>query len=223
MNSAASSETPLGRDGTAPAAGAAAQDGADSRREALSAWLDGEVEPGAARSIVADLLEPGPARRLYEEWGLVGDAIRSQEVAAGHSPRLCARICEALQDEPALLAPRALPAAARRTASTTRHVASGFAIAAAAAVVVFFAVPQLRGGLDGGAAQTAMQAAQQPGAGATGSAELASIPRGGAARPDAGKRDPRLDPYLRAHRDFSGAGVMPQEAAYLRFGNEGDR
>src|SRR5208283_3948728 len=85
------------------------------------------------------LVRQPASRRQYEDWCMVGDALRSNEVAAQHSPRLCARIAKALQDEPALLAPRAL------STSMKRHLASGAAVAAAMMVLVFVAVPQLRG------------------------------------------------------------------------------
>jgi sigma-E factor negative regulatory protein RseA len=125
---------------------------------------------------------------------------------------LCARINAALQEEPALLAPAALRPAIKR------HLASGFAVAAAVAVLVLVAVPQMRGAggvaeapaIATGGATTTMAAT-----GADAAATLAV-----ASRP---VRNPRLDPYIQAHRDFMGAGVMPAAAVYLRSGNEGER
>jgi sigma-E factor negative regulatory protein RseA len=203
----------------APGAAAIADDAtraALARGEALSAWLDGELDAPAGERQVGTLLQDDEQRQRYAAWCLVGDALRSHEVAAGHSPRLCSRIAAALHDEPALLAPRALPARRLLPAPMARHVASGAAIAAAAAVVVMVALPQLRAGLGG---TTDRPADLQAAAGAPSVPVALSAP--GAAK--GGARDPRLDPYLQAHRDFSGGGVMPAAAVYLRFGSEGER
>jgi sigma-E factor negative regulatory protein RseA len=217
MNSAAQSEST-----SAPAAAPA-----DPRGEELSAWLDGELEAQTAEPLVRELLQPGDGRRQFDEWCLVGDALRSHEVAAGHSPRLCARIAEAINGEPALLAPQALPARRRRPSAMTRHIASGVAIAAAAAVVVLVALPQLRSGSGGPAEQLADRRAPVVQTVDAPAVALASTPAGTVANAMSGgngaNRNPRLDPYIQAHRDFSGAGVMPAAAVYLRFGNEGDR
>jgi sigma-E factor negative regulatory protein RseA len=202
----------------APASGA---DGSARERdgEALSAWLDGELDALSSEALLPRLLQAGAERGRFEQWCLVGDALRSHEVAAGHAPQLCARICAALDDEPALLAPRALPARVQAHSATGRRIASGIAVAAAAAVVAFYALPQLRDAPAPGAvtasAQSAPGAVQAPGAAFT----VANVPGASAA----GKRDQRLDPYIQAHHDFSGNGVMPAAEVYLRFGNEGDR
>ena len=192
--------------GSAPEATAQVSPESGSDAERLSAWLDGELEDPSAGPVVAGLLSRPELQRRYAGWCLVGDALRSHEVLAGHSPALCARISAALQDEPALLAPAALRPAYRR------HLASGFAVAAAAAVLVLVAVPQLRGS---GAVAEAPAIAAAPAAATESPAALALAGRTA--------RNPRLDPYLQAHRDFMGAGVMPAAAVYLRSGSEGDR
>ncbi len=179
--------------------------------ERLSAWLDGELDKQQSAVVMAEMLQRGSGRRQFEEWCLVGDALRSSEVAAGHSPRLCARVAQALQDEPALLAPRALGV------RTRRNLATGFAVAAAAAVVLLVAVPQLRTEVTNGAV-TGGQIARAPGV----TADLASAVAPGSAVAARNGRNPRLDPYIQAHRDFSGVGVMPAAAVYLRSGNEGE-
>jgi sigma-E factor negative regulatory protein RseA len=185
--------------------------------EQLSAWLDGEVAGPAADALMADLLRRGPWKRQFDEWCLVGDALRSQEVLAEDSPLLCARICSALRDEPALLAPQALAPRRARPSAMARHVASGAGIAAAAAVLVFLALPQLRD------ANPAPAGAAVANAGAAGKDAPALALASGAAPVAAPKPNPRLDPYIQAHRDFTGAGVMPAAAVYLRFGNEGEK
>lgn len=183
-----------------------AQARSDDDAERLSAWLDGELETASADPLLDGLLHRPEQRQRYARWCAVGDALRSQEVLAGHSPALCARISAALHDEPALLAPAALRPGIKR------HLASGFAVAAAAAVLVLIAVPQMRGA--GGLTQApAIAARTAPLGEAPAAVALAGRPA----------RDPRLDPYLQAHRDFMGEGVMPAAAVYLRSGGEGER
>ncbi|SPE29937.1 putative Anti-sigma factor [Burkholderiales bacterium] len=194
-----------------------------SEAERLSAWLDGELEANAAEPLVQKLLNGRPLQRQYQSWCMVGDALRSQEVAAEHSPRLCVRISRALQDEPALLAPRALRPGMRR------HLTSAVAVAAAMAVLVLVAVPLLRGNapvaeLTADNAAVRGAASGERNARDVGATEPSALARASAASDDAGAaRHPRLDPYFQAHRDFTAAGVMPAAAVYLRSGNEGDR
>lgn len=196
MNSAPMPQTPA----EVPAPRIAAGDA-----ERLSAWLDGELDDAASATMLNTLLRERALQQRYQGWCVVGDALRSSEVLAGHSPRLCARISQALADEPPLLAPAALRPAFKR------HLASGLAVAAAAVVVVLVAVPQLRGSAPAGDGPASISSVAAPAP----AAELAA-----AARP---VRDPRLDPYLQAHRDFMGSGVMPAAAVYLRSGSEGER
>jgi len=182
--------------------------------ERLSAWLDGELETAETQVLLTRMLRTGDGRRQFEQWCLVGDALRSSEVAAGHSPRLCARVASALQQEPALLAPRALGVRARR------NLATGVAVAAAAAVVLLVAVPQLRTDISSGAVPGAGIASNGAAPGAT---RLASTVADGPAGATRVGHNSRLDPYLQAHRDFSGGGVMPAAAVYLRSGGESER
>ena len=184
--------------------------------ELLSAWIDGELDEHASGPLVASLLDQRDLQHCYAGFNLVGDALRSHEVLAEHSPALCARITAALQDEPALLAPSAL-AAGLRPHLLRRHLASGFAVAAAAAVLVFVAVPQLRSGGGVAAEPSVASSTAADGKAAAGATETAAL---ALARP---ARNPRLDPYIQAHRDFMGSGVMPAAAVYLRSGNEGER
>ncbi len=200
-----------------PAPSAAPAGAATADTERLSAWLDGEVAASEADALAQRLLRDPDWRSRYIDWCAVGDALRSQEVIGGHSPKLCARIARALDSEPALLAPRALPGGARR------HIATGFAVAAAAAVLVFVAVPQLRSGSAG--AGTSADAGTIPG-GAAADKVLAAVDPGVPARNAAAGAhafNPRLDPYIEAHREVTGTGVMPAAAVYLRFGGEGEQ
>jgi sigma-E factor negative regulatory protein RseA len=189
----------------------------DSDVEHLSAWLDGELDERTSTALVAGLLSRPDLQHRYAGWCMVGDALRSREVVAEHSPALCIRISAALQAEPALLAPSALRTGLQPQI-VRRHLASGFAVAAAAAVLVLVAVPQLRSagtGVDSPSMASGSTASTAAAAGGTETAALALASHPG--------RNPRLDPYIQAHRDFMGSGVMPAAAVYLRSGNEGER
>ncbi len=188
---------------------------ADAEAEHLSAWFDGELDPGAAEPVLSGLMQQRPLRQRYQDWCMVSDALRSEEVLAGHSPRLGPRIAEALAHEPALLAPSSLRPQLRR------HLASGFGVAAAAVVLALVAVPQLRNaGTGPGESPALVSSAQAPALAAAlnladpGATALAAAPA---------PHNPRLDPYLQAHRDFMSSGVMPAAAVYLRSSGEGDR
>jgi sigma-E factor negative regulatory protein RseA len=184
---------------------------AGAEAERLSAWLDGEIDSSQGQALLGRLLKEDAWRRQYEDWCMVGDALRSQEVIVQHSPRLCARVARALADEPALLAPRATASGFKR------NLASGAAVAAAAAVLVLVAVPQMRRS----AAVTEMAGSAVPASSALVEPVRAVGPEGSLALV---RRNPRLDPYIEAHQEVTGPGVMPAAAVYLRFGGgEGER
>lgn len=209
--------------------------------EFLSAWLDGEVEPESGHGIAQGLSGNAAWRRRIEDWTWVGDALRSEEVAALHSPQLCSRIVRALEAEPALLAPQALAgsaAPAHRGPSRWGHrAASAGAIAAAAAVLVFVAVPMLRegsgalpgSGVRSGAPMVALAPAPVGGAAAPiqKSETAQAVAMGGPGAGLAGGRaaaqamrpasfDAGWGPYIDAHSDYAGYGVMPAADVILR-------
>ncbi len=173
--------------------------------ERLSEWIDGEADPRANEPLVGELVRSRDWHARYREWHFVGDALRSDEVAAAHCTALCERICAAIEREPAIVAPRAL------APRWQRHFASGVAVAAAAAVIVFVAVPQLRGPAPRSGTDLARSAPP-----AASLAEVTALPQAGAQVP----ANSRLEPYFMAHRDVAPGGVMPAAAVYLRFGND---
>lgn len=204
--------------------------------EFLSAWLDGEVEPESGQGVARDLSANAAWRRRVEDWTWVGDALRSEEVAALHSPRLCARIVRALDAEPALLAPQALvgtvETARRGTSRWSRRAASVGAVAAAAAVLMFIAVPMVRDGGRGFPADgttlasstvSTMASATTVKATSGGTPNRSAMPVS-TRQPDSPQAlamdgmdtqairpasfDPGWSPYLDAHRDYAGFGLM---------------
>lgn len=175
--------------------------GSDADPDALnlSCLLDGELD-GAERQRVLDrLLHDADAQRLWSAMHVVGDAIRSSEVACMHRTQFQARVAACLAREPAVVAPR--PQRMLR-----RMVLPGAAVAAAAAVLMVVAVPQLREGATDQAPLTATATKALPVAARD--PDSAVITASVSSRP--------IQPYLQAHREFAQGGVLPPSTAYLR-------
>ena len=180
---------------------------ADRRRLTLSALLDGERD--AADDGCALWRDDPQARRDWHRWNLIGDAMRSAELATppARDAEFLARLRERLADEPVVVAPAPLasaPAAPRRRARwmVPAATAAGFVAAAAAVVVLRVQAPDPAAGpvMASGAAPAAGVLAVRGGPPASGARE--------AAAPDGTLiRDARLDSYLRAHRDMRGAAI----------------
>jgi sigma-E factor negative regulatory protein RseA len=118
----------------------------DADREAISALMDGELdraEDAAQRRTYLDrLCSDDGAREDWVLWHVAADALRSTEVAALHAPAFSARLAQALEAEPVIMAPNALQSQRRLM---SRVVLPGAAAAAAVAVLAFVAVPMLQG------------------------------------------------------------------------------
>lgn len=98
--------------------------------ESISAWVDGEAR------IHADDLDSPYGRQVWDTYHLIGDVMRSNELALTPSERFYARVSTAIDTEPAIVAPR------RKTPSVVTRVGlSGLAVAAAVASVVWVALP----------------------------------------------------------------------------------
>lgn len=206
----------------------------DAVRSALSALADGEAAGADTAALTAAWAADGEMRRDWHAWHLIGDALRSDELAGrGDGAAFLARVRARLDDEPVVIAPAPLPAPAPiddrvRTPAAAGHrrlhrrwggglaVAAGFA-AVAAVLVGLEGVP---GGADAGT-----PLAQAP-VGLRGGAVPVSTVAGEAAIAPAGiaahgpmLRDVRLDAYLSAHRQvglgslMGAAGASAQQAA----------
>lgn len=103
----------------------------------VSAWVDGQED------LRADELNTPYARQVWDTYHLIGDVMRSEDLAIQPSSRFYARVSAALDAEPAIVAPAPL---ARR--HLLRLSLSGVAVAAAVASVVWMARPGLLGGDD---------------------------------------------------------------------------
>lgn len=175
--------------------------------EHLSSLIDGELDPGEAAQVLDALCRDTELQRRWSDLQLVGDALRSTEVAACHVDGFCARVRTALAHEPTVLAPR-------RPRDLRRYAVPGMAVAASVAAIAFVALPLLRAPAPD---LMAHKAAPSPAAVPAATAESAP-----SKVPAAIVNARVLDPYFSAHRELTGGTPLPRATAYLRTGT-GDR
>lgn len=188
-----------------------------SKREKLSALADGQLDGDAWREAVSFASgEEGQA--TWELYHLVGDVLRSSDLAQPTNPAFMARLRDQLAQESVLQRPiePAMGVVASNmdvaaNASVFRwKMAAGFASLAAVAAIGW----------------TSMASLQGPGTASGG--QLAAIPEHVAA-PAApvvavadsdGQqvmiRDPRLDELLAAHKQFGSTSALQMPAGFLR-------
>lgn len=174
--------------------------------ETLSSLVDGELDPAAADSLLTRLCRDAELRNEWVTLHIVGDALRSSEVAAVHSTSFCARVAAALENEPTVLAPR--PPQASRSGTLRRYLAPGVAIAASAAVIAFVAVPLLQ-------SPATVAPSQQ--------VAVTAVPTAAPSAAEASRRAAAtvanaraLDVYLAAHRELASGVALPRATPYLR-------
>lgn len=161
----------------------------------LSCLLDGEMDSNDCRSLVERLRNDPGACRQWALLNCVGDAMRSPEVAAWHSGDFVSRVSAALEREPTVLAPAALPP----RSSARRWLLPGAGAAIAAAVLIAVGLPARQ------AAAPESFAVSSP---------AASVASAGA--PAQIDRSPRLERYLAAHRELAEPALMLDSTPYLR-------
>lgn len=177
--------------------------------EALSGLLDGQLDAEHGRSLLAAVCADPALRSEWIAFHVVGDALRSSEVAASHSASFCDRVAAAIAHEPTVLAPASARAGGARV---RRYVLPGLAVAASAAVLGFVVVPMMQ------APSSAVQQAAAPMAIAGGVANVnptaASLASGRAASTVASAR--AFQAYLLAHREMTSGAALPRATPYLR-------
>jgi sigma-E factor negative regulatory protein RseA len=202
---------------------AAGRDTPDATRLAMSALGDGELPAGEARQAVQRWADHAAARRAWREYQVIGDVLRSDELAGrGNEAAFLGALRERLAQEPVVIAPAAVapptPELAGQTYASRRRRAWWLNSAAVAAG--FAAVAVVLVGLNPVAGPSGDGLPRLSTAPATTSAPTVIPVSGGAVMPHATPgvtdpaaasavmiRDPRLDAYLNAHRQFgSGAG-----------------
>jgi sigma-E factor negative regulatory protein RseA len=175
--------------------------------EHLSSLIDGELDAHETAAVLDALCRDAELQRRWSDLQLVGDALRSTEVAACHVDGFCARVRNALADEPTILAPRAVRPRLRR------YAIPGIAVAASVAAIAFIAVPLLRAPAIDVAAQK-----QSPAFAAAPVVANADQQQGQAASKAAAAiaNARALDPYFAAHRELTAGTPLPRATAYLR-------
>jgi sigma-E factor negative regulatory protein RseA len=174
--------------------------------EHLSSLIDGELDDRETAAVLDALCRDSELQRRWSDLQLVGDALRSTEVAACHVDGFCGRVRHALAAEPTVLAPRPVRPAVRR------YAIPGVAVAASVAAIAFVAVPLLR------APAADMTAQKQPAPASVASTVVAiDEQEARAARAATAIANARaLDPYFAAHRELTGGTPLPRATAYLR-------
>lgn len=209
-----------------------------SALENLSALTDGESDAGAVARACAAWRDDASARSTWHAYQLIGDVLRSDDLAsvAAHDAAFLAAVRARLAAEPVVLAPEpisepAAPAAepaVRHVARSGRSarwswmapsaVAAGFVMVAGALFVTRSPLPSQPGGT---APETTLargvRGAAAPGVGvpmlAASETRLEAQTSG-----VNGKliRDPRLDRYLDAHKQFAGSSALGVPSGFLR-------
>jgi sigma-E factor negative regulatory protein RseA len=187
--------------------------------ERISALADGQLQAGEFARAVEAVCADGDARATWHAYHLVGDVLRSRELAAGTpAPEFLSRLSVRLaQEQPLALADSALAgisldrpvrqAAANDGAFRWKLVAGVASMAAVAAV----GWSVLGIGPSGSAGQPKLAAGPQQPAASADATVLARSPTGAIMI-----RDPKLDELLAAHRQFGGASALQMPAGFLR-------
>lgn len=186
----------------------------DTRLEGLSSLVDGELDAREAGELISALCSDEQLRAQWTAYHAVGDALRSSEVASTHSAEFCRRVWAAVEQEPAILAPRNL----QRRSPLRRYLTPGLAVAASVAVIGFMAVPLMRPDAPAPVASAPTVPLAQPAATIVPPApEVAAAGDPDARRTVATAQRMRpLEAYLVAHRELTGGAALPRATPYLR-------
>ena len=196
--------------------------------ERLSSLVDGELDSTAVGQACAQWRESDSARRSWHAYQLIGDVLRSDDLAA--DPVREAAFMQALRvrlaAEPVVLAPQALEPAPRQATSAFEAqavrgarwgwlapsaVAAGFVVAAGVLMV-----SRTPGPLPGGAQGVALAGAAPATSASTAASVLAGTDPQIFVANGALIRDARLDSYLAAHKQFAGTSALGVPSAFLR-------
>ncbi|AJP58632.1 hypothetical protein UC34_20215 [Pandoraea vervacti] len=216
--------------------------------ERISALMDGEFDPDELAALLDEADTSG--RPLWDDYHLIGDALRSDELTLPRSESaFMASFAARLDAEPHLLAPAALADAQAATAPgakaagsrvtrinpflRVRRVLPTAAAAAAVAALSWVVVPRLQ---DHPTGATQTQVLAQSAAPATSGSSLTRValsqqPQAAVAANGAGAgapndlivlRDARLDQYLAAHQQYAPAPIGQSVSPYMRASAQAD-
>lgn len=194
----------------------------------LSALADGEIDAGEVASVIGDWQTRAQARRTWHDYHLIGDVLRSEDLASsmsGDAAFLDAVRCR-LASEPTVLAPAAAPVVAangRRPAISTRRFGSLAALAAGLLVVVAGTFTVTNFTLDRSTADQSIATRSDAASPTAPTVAAAGDPGAdplnqGEATVASGQliRDAGLDRYLAAHHQWSSNSRLGGHAVYLR-------
>jgi sigma-E factor negative regulatory protein RseA len=185
----------------------------DDRRASLSALADGEADAQAVRMACEAWRDDAEARRTWHAYQLIGDVLRSDELASrpSHDAAFLTSLRARLEREPVVLAPEpraeAPPRVGRRPAAqrwlAPAAIAAGFVAVAGVLVVTRMNPPDASGPRSVLASSRAPAGNQKL---AAGQAVVRTTPSGLAM-----VRDAQLDDYINAHQAArrGGAVVLP--------------
>ena len=191
--------------------------------ETMSALMDGQLR-GADLSAALRGMETAEARESWLLYSLVGDVLRSSDLAHGrHDLALAERVCRHLG--PQTQTQMAAASVVVRKAGEPAANDGVFRWKMVAGLASFAAVAAIGWGMLGsvGPEPAGPQLAQAPAAPAAGGAQVvavAAVPAPTASPPVEAPpvmlRDPRLDELLAAHRAAAGASALGNTAGFLR-------
>ncbi|TDM09528.1 MAG: anti-sigma 24 factor [Ideonella sp. MAG2] len=164
--------------------------------EQISALLDGEADESQLDQLCGQWMDPN-TQQDWHTWSLIGDVLRSEDLAQtpSHDAQFMARLRQRLAQEPVVLAPAAWPPRPvdpeQRSAEPGRvRVGTWWGSAAVAASVVLAVGAWVR------------QPDTLTPSSAPALAQVAPAPAAQAPAPLTMVRDPELDRYLAAHRQY---------------------
>lgn len=189
----------------------------DPVREALSALTDGEADAAAAGEGAARWRDDDDAKATWHAYQLIGDVLRSEDLAGGHRDRLfMQRLHVRLMQEPTVLAPApALPGLPDdRTHSGQAGLLHRWAVPlglAAGMALVLGTLVVVRQDQEANAPALVADAKPAQPLQRVGLAAVA-----GSSSAPVLLRDPRLDRYLAAHKQFQSANAMGPSTGFIR-------
>ena len=186
------------------------------KNELISALADGQLQGEAMARAVDTACADRAAMGTWHAYHVVGDVLRSRELGAGQpAQQFLERLSARLAQEPArpVSAPitQVQPERGRAAAndgSFRWKLVAGFASIAAVAAVGWSVA-----GLGGGGAASSPQLAGLPQLPAAVTPPATVLTR---SEPGVMIRDPRLDEFLAAHRQFGAASALQMPAGFLR-------
>ena len=208
--------------------------GQASRREELSALIDGELGDVRVTEACLHWRADAEARASWHAYQLIGDTLRSDDLCSppGHDAAFLEALRARLADEPVVLAPQAahaasLPSSSRGVAGrrgwrAPAAVAAGFVAVVGVVVATRFTAPapeiaaaDAPGLVRPQAAAPRVATAVEGATALAGPAAPVAVTRGLVADGQL-IRDVRLDRYLSAHKQFAGLSALGVPSGFLR-------